>query len=190
MTNWEHWSGRRWKTATLAAAILAIALTGCGVLPYQPVPLIAEGPPPGYISGTIPNQYKGKQDPYSPSDLAVRAPSAPQLYATFDYSCLSCHGATGRGDGPMSTYLDFRPADFSAPPMQAAFRDHQDYVFWWVNDGITKTQMPNFRDRMTETEIWQVITYAWYLGSTPVGPSGPLGESNSHPYGSPPETKR
>lgn len=189
MTNWEHRSGRRWKLGVLVAAMLVITAAGCGVIPVQPVPLIAEGPPPGYISGNIPDQYKGKRNPFSPSDVAAVSAGA-RLCTTFTYSCTSCHGTTGRGDGPMSTYLDFKPADFSAPPMQAAFRDHQDYVFWWVSDGIPKTQMPSFRGRLTETEIWQVITWVWYLGSTPTGPSGPIGGADSHSYHPPLGTKR
>ena len=33
--------------------------------------------------------------------------------ALYDVNCLSCHGATGKGDGPVGAVLDPKPRDFS-----------------------------------------------------------------------------
>jgi len=134
--------------------------------------LMGEGPPPGYIGrivgpidGDIPAQYVGLTNPFTPQDQqALIAGQRVYLSGAGMLSCVFCHGGGGRGDGPRAFSLDFRPADFAAPPMLNVFREHQDYTFWWVSDGVNQTVMPSFKDIMSETERWQVITYAWYLG--------------------------
>lgn len=41
--------------------------------------------------------------------------------ALFAAQCASCHGSTGRGDGPMAAM--FRPADLSSPTLQSSRSD-------------------------------------------------------------------
>ncbi len=147
-----------WKQViwTTLAITFLIVLTSCSQL----VPLMGEGPPPGYIGGNIPAEYRGKANPFAPNDEQALA-AGRQLYQA---NCAVCHGDNGRGDGPKWPYLEPRPADFSTPAMQEAFREHEDYVFWWVSEGVEQTSMPAFKDRLSEIERWQVITYDRYLG--------------------------
>ena len=159
------WSGRgagMWGWLLLALCVLP-ALTACDRIPFQGAALMGEGRPPGYVGGDIPEEYSGMKNPFTPDDRQAVAAGA-SLYIAYTYSCASCHGVDGRGNGPMASYLDFGPADFASGPMLDAFRDSQDYVFWWVSEGVTKTQMPAYKARLTETERWQVITYSWFLG--------------------------
>ncbi|MGE5617868.1 MAG: c-type cytochrome [Sphingomonadaceae bacterium] len=139
--------------ATVAAGVVLMVLSG------MVVEQLDEGPPPGYVGGDIPGQYRGRVNPFALDDQ--RALAAGQ--AVYQAECAYCHGNNGTGDGPQAPYLEPAPANFSAPSMLSAFRDHPDYVFWWVSEGVAETGMPAFKDELSETERWQVITYAWYL---------------------------
>jgi len=160
--------------AVVAAAIIA----SCAAPPLSPREsplgtLQGEGQPPGYISGNIPPEYQGLRDPFTLSDRQALEAGR----GIYEVHCADCHGSQGRGDGPKAPYLEPRPADFAAPPMLAAFREHQDYVYWWVSEGVVQTSMPAYKDRLSETERWQVITYSWSLGEraggTTPGSPGP-----------------
>lgn len=143
-------------TVAWIAFLVAILTTSCA----QVLPLMGEGPPPGFTVGKIPIEYQGQRNPYSLEDRSALE-AGQKLYAE---NCAYCHGIRGRGDGPRSPYLEPQPADFTAPSLQRAFRQYQDYVFWWVSDGVVQTAMPAYRDSLGETERWQVITYSWFLG--------------------------
>ncbi|MHB1414520.1 MAG: c-type cytochrome [Chloroflexota bacterium] len=134
--------------------------------------LVGEGIPPGYISGEIPPQYKGLTNPYTLQDqAAVTAGERVYLGGAGPLSCAFCHGAAGRGYGPRALYIDQRPPDYASEQMLNMFRNHADYAFWHVSEGIDKTVMPAFKDLLTEDERWQAITYAWYLGEQAAGTS-------------------
>ena len=159
------------RAALVAALFLLLLAAGCQPWSeFEPIQgrlttLSGEGPPPGYISGTIPPEYQGCINPFTPQDVQAISQGAI-IYSTGagDLSCSYCHGGNGLGDGPRALKMDQLPANFSYPAMQNAFRNHQDYVFWWVSAGVDKTVMPSFQNTLTETQIWQVITYEWQLG--------------------------
>lgn len=72
-------------------------------------------------------------------------------------NCMMCHGATGRGDGPVAAGLNPRPADFTAPN---GIPQHSDgELFWWISKGIPGTSMPAFEAILTEEERWIVVHY-------------------------------
>lgn len=48
--------------------------------------------------------------------------AAEALYATL---CVSCHGAEGRGDGPMAANLDPKPRNYADADWQASIRDDE-----------------------------------------------------------------
>jgi len=74
----------------------------------------------------------------------------------FQENCLSCHGAGGFGDGPLSAGMFPKPADFSAPHTRA----HPDgQLFAWIQNGKPGTDMPAFGSTLTDQQIWEVIDY-------------------------------
>jgi mono/diheme cytochrome c family protein len=122
--------------------------------------MMGEGSPPGWVGRGPAPQYAGMQNPFTPDDQqAVQAGQALYLQ-----HCATCHGVRGLGDGPQAPYVEAQPASYSSPLLLTAFRQHQDVVYTRVADGITQTSMPPFGHELDETELWQVITYAWYLG--------------------------
>lgn len=171
MRNLRNWRDGKQVQLLIAITIAVMALASCG-LPYQ---LVGEWPPQGQFGGFLPNipaNYRGLSNPFTTSDQAALAAGNVQYHATLQ-PCALCHGENGRGDGPNALYVECIPADFAAPLMQDAFRNHPDYVYWWVSDGVAHTEMPAYKDLLTPTEIWQAITYAQHLGQQALPPSLP-----------------
>jgi putative copper resistance protein D len=74
----------------------------------------------------------------------------------FAQTCAACHGAQGRGDGPLAASLSIRPADLTAPHIYA----HADGdLFWWISHGIHGTPMPAFADRLDQRTRWSLIDF-------------------------------
>jgi mono/diheme cytochrome c family protein len=90
-----------------------------------------------------------------------------QLYAA---NCISCHGATGRGDGPAAAGLNPRPADFAQHMVPGQHTDGQ--IFQWISDGFPNSAMPAWKDRLSEEEIWQLVVYLRSFGRPAPTPTG------------------
>ncbi len=91
------------------------------------------------------------------SALAGDAAAGKTVY---DTNCLSCHGATGKGDGPVGQALNPRPRDFSTG----------DFKFDTDNDG----------EAGTDADLDAVITKggAAFGGSPLMAPWGHLPEKD------------
>ena len=77
-------------------------------VPQQPASPPSDGggaAPPGSTSSSAPSA------PASPSSATpvADAQSSEKLFATY---CVSCHGTSGSGDGPLATTLEPRPRNF------------------------------------------------------------------------------
>lgn len=87
--------------------------------------------------------------PATPASIA----RGRQIYVT---NCASCHGLTGRGDGPAGARLDPRPADFRVH-MAAGHTDAQ--LFNWIANGVDGTAMPGWGKVLTRDEIGSVLNF-------------------------------
>jgi hypothetical protein len=87
---------------------------------------------------------------FSPTVASVEA--GQRLYTQH---CVCCHGATGRGNGPLAAGLRPPPADLVVHVPLHADRD----LFQTIRDGIAGTAMAPFGGQMTEEEIWHTINY-------------------------------
>lgn len=78
-------------------------------------------------------------------------PTGKEIY---DAQCAACHGAEGRGDGPLAQRLDRRPADLTQLPGGGAFpRAHvMGYVDGYFRDDAGEV-MPQFGPQMAEGEL-------------------------------------
>ncbi|MFN8471651.1 MAG: CopD family protein [Anaerolineae bacterium] len=90
-------------------------------------------------------------NPIPPTDASVA-----RGREVYERDCLVCHGARGRGDGPMSVSLNPRPADFRVH-MAAGHTDAQ--LFDWITNGVQGTGMPPFSQGLSVDERWDVINY-------------------------------
>jgi len=84
----------------------------------------------------------------------------------YELYCLQCHGKDGHGNGPASSSRDFgyirpQPADLEAPAGE--FKQYGQYV-WQVREGVQTTNMPPWKEALTDDEIARVIFYIQGFG--------------------------
>ncbi|MCC6792822.1 MAG: cytochrome c, partial [Thermomicrobiales bacterium] len=74
----------------------------------------------------------------------------------YQSTCVQCHGAAGRGDGPLAATFSPPAADFTTPHAKL----HYDGEFFnWIKFGKPPTAMPAFGDQFTDEQIWDLINY-------------------------------
>ena len=73
----------------------------------------------------------------------------------FDIYCTPCHGASGKGDGPVAKKFVPTPADISAAGHGAHHPDGD--LFAVLTHGVNG--MPPFRSDLTAEERWLVVGY-------------------------------
>lgn len=91
------------------------------------------------------------------AEVRENRPAAPiergrELYAN---NCVNCHGAAGKGDGPLAPSLQPRPVDLTVHVPLHTDRE----IFNWIANGIPRTAMPAWKDAFTEEEIQAIINY-------------------------------
>jgi mono/diheme cytochrome c family protein len=85
----------------------------------------------------------------SPEGLA----SAAEL---FQENCAPCHGEKGAGDGELAEYIKkVKPSNFTDTKMMSEMTDGE--LFWKMSEG--RPPMPPWKDQLTETQRWQLVSY-------------------------------
>jgi copper transport protein len=126
------------------------ALVGAGVV------LLASG---GYVyasenSAGEPLDVVNIRDPVPPDDQSLAM--GKDVYTTY---CETCHGETGRGDGPSGLRLVPRPADLRLHTAPGVHTDGE--LYYWVAYGFPGSAMPAWKQQgLTDQQIWSVINYA------------------------------
>jgi cytochrome c oxidase cbb3-type subunit 3 len=81
--------------------------------------------------------------------------------------CLSCHGESGRGDGPIAKGLAGPPVgDLTDADWKHGDRPNQ--VFAVVAQGVRDTAMPPWNTALGDRELRGVTAYVYYLAGRPV----------------------
>ena len=97
----------------------------------------------------------------SEAQMIIRNPIAPTSdsvaagQVVYERYCQTCHGETGRGDGPGAEGLEPPPADLAVHvPL------HGDAeIFGFISGGIEGTAMVGLGDSLSDDEIWHVINF-------------------------------
>jgi len=71
----------------------------------------------------------------------------------FQKNCISCHGKNANGDGPMSKVLEPKPTNLR---MMSGMHSDGDFAYKIYNG---RGPMPAFKDKLTQKDIWYLVTY-------------------------------
>ncbi|HXZ43897.1 MAG TPA: cytochrome c [archaeon] len=86
--------------------------------------------------------------------------------ASFDQICASCHGTSGKGDGPAAAALSPKPRDLTDKNYVGGLKD--DYIKKLVKEGgqaVGKSPlMPPMGSALKDTDIENIIAYVRSLG--------------------------
>lgn len=75
----------------------------------------------------------------------------------FIANCASCHGPTGKGDGPVGVTLNPRPADLSQHAIPGVHTDAQLYE--WITNGFPGSAMPAWKATLSDTDRWNLVNF-------------------------------
>ncbi|MHC8300829.1 cbb3-type cytochrome c oxidase subunit II [Pseudomonas sp. ZS1P83] len=84
--------------------------------------------------------------PAQPADVAL----GKSLY---DANCVSCHGASGKGNGPASQSLSPRPTNFQVK------QGNPDYLQNILRNGVPGTAMPPWKSMLSDEQRTAVVAY-------------------------------
>jgi mono/diheme cytochrome c family protein len=102
----------------------------------------------------VPLDVVNIRDPIPPDERSLAI--GQDAYTTY---CETCHGETGRGDGPSGLRLVPRPADLRIHTAPGVHTDGE--LYYWVSYGFPGSAMPAWKQNgLTDEQIWSVINYA------------------------------
>jgi mono/diheme cytochrome c family protein len=76
--------------------------------------------------------------------------------AVYERHCQSCHGSTGRGDGPDAAPLKVPPADFQRV---RSFMKSDEELLRTIEHGVVFSPMHSWRGQLTDGEMQDVVAY-------------------------------
>ncbi|VWC34494.1 cytochrome C [Burkholderia aenigmatica] len=133
-------ASRKWRVASALAA-LAVAWGA----PWPPSSL--------WLLPAVPTSFQRDPAPFSVSNVMRGA----HLYAQH---CAACHGADGRGEGPLAATLSHWPPTFAGTLLP---RRLDGELFWRVRHGTRDehgaSTMPGFAATLGPQDTWAVLDY-------------------------------
>jgi copper transport protein len=114
----------------------------------------------GYYFLTIPVLATSSlANPVPPNSQSIAAGQTVYLK-----DCARCHGVSGKGDGPDGLLLNPRPADLTKHGLPGVHTDAQ--LFDWITNGLPGTRMPAWKNKLSDTDRWNLVNYLRYLAQT------------------------
>jgi len=80
--------------------------------------------------------------------------------AVYERHCLSCHGTSGRGDGPAAASLRVAPANFQR---FGSFLKSDEELLRTIEHGVVFSPMHSWRGQLTDEEMFDVLAYVRFL---------------------------
>jgi mono/diheme cytochrome c family protein len=129
-------------------------------------PLADQALPGGVTQGRpgqgAPGQGIGLATPVAPAAARFLNNSVPPNEASlatgeqlYTQNCMVCRGVDGKGDGPAARALRSPPANLTVHvPLHT-----EGELWWWITNGIAGTQMPAWKNTLSDAERWTIVTY-------------------------------
>lgn len=107
-----------------------------------------------FMNEGVPAIYRGAQ-----STVPASSETVVEGRTLYEANCTVCHGRTGMGDGEAAQSLSPSPALLSYMVNMPMAVD--EYLIWSVSDGgmAFGSDMPAFKDTLTQAEIWKIIAF-------------------------------
>jgi len=119
---------------------------------------------PGLQNKGTPMVTPSRLPPAAPADMSIPMPK--QLAgdikagkAFFMKNCFTCHGKTGKGDGPRAYFNIPRPRNFTSPESQQML--NRVRIFYGIKAGIVGTVMPAWGKVLSDQEIANVTEFVF-----------------------------
>jgi mono/diheme cytochrome c family protein len=90
-----------------------------------------------------------------PNPLAGNANAMALGEKLYVANCLTCHGPSGKGDGPGAAALEKKPADLGARIRATGEKDGE--LFWKISEG--RAPMITWKASLSETQRWALVDY-------------------------------
>ena len=115
---------------------------------YDPLPVPTDSVPIDGPAYTIALGAPANPVPGDPSSISRGS-------ELFHVTCTACHGQQGKGDGPVSVYLQNKPANLTGLAVQSL---SDGGIFMVISNGV-QGKMPNLNENLTVRERWDVVNY-------------------------------
>jgi thiosulfate dehydrogenase len=119
-------------------------------------PVATAAPPMPFEKGLARKALNAKIRREMPQTVPIKA-DEPNLAAgakVYQDHCAVCHGLPGQPETAIATGMFPRPPKLMEG--KGVTDDEPGESYWKVANGIRLTGMPGFRQRLSETEMWQV----------------------------------
>jgi mono/diheme cytochrome c family protein len=73
----------------------------------------------------------------------------------YNINCTLCHGADGKGGGPIAAFLKNKPADLTGASIQSG---SDGAIFMVISNGVPG-KMPALNENLTVRERWDVVNF-------------------------------
>jgi cytochrome c oxidase cbb3-type subunit 3 len=124
----------------------------------------------GLLAGAV-TAYSLLRTPASPPPAAIaHDPLLVQGREVFLARCASCHGESGRGDGPIARGLAGPPVG-NLTDAQWKHGDSPDQVLAVVAQGVPNSAMAGWKSTLSDRALHAVTAYTYYLAGRPVPPA-------------------
>lgn len=143
---------RKKNRTLISIALFLIAVAGGAAVLYS------------VTQWNVPAVAKKLRNPVPASESAV-----DNGMFTYSQHCKSCHGENGDGKGDRAGELSVEPTDFTVAAEMDRLTDGE--LYWKITHG--HRPMPAFKDKLSDTERWQVVDYIRTFAHQQPPPSAP-----------------